>query len=712
MSSKRDRLRKAEKLLRQRRLDGAIAEYVAVLEAEPRDWATTNALGDLYVRANQVDQAASQYTRIAEHFWTEGFYPKSAALYKKILKVKPTDEPSQLRLAEISAQQGLLRDARAHLAAVAEQRRQRGDAKGANEILVRLGDVDPNDFGSRRLAAKALVELGQIVEAIEALGQLATDLGDKGQSDEAVTVLKAVVELDPANVGSRGMLARAYLSSGNLDAAREYLTLEVAGDDPTMLLAVAEMQLRSGERDEGREVIRKVIGITPDAREHVLDLASSLCESDADAAFVCVDLLADTAIGAEDWDGAASMLQEFVTRVPDHVEALIKLVEVSVDGSLDELMVMAQAQLADAHLAAGRAAEASIIAEDLVVRDPTNQDYVERYRKALVAMGEPDPEGKIAARVRGGGAGDDLASGLDDLGADFFDEPTPAPPEPSPEPSLEVGAVGNGADLTAQTKAGTPSRGAAGVGELSASAIDLSSILGDDLGLGDRPPVPVIPAPVQAPPTLVPTPPAQTAAVVASGGGAMEIDLTSVLGDLTSTGAKTPVAPEPMPPVVAPSGASPTPVPAPLPSPSLDEVFSGMRTRATQAEPPEAAAAQQYQLGLSYRQMGKADEAIQALEAAARSPRFRFNSAVMLGRLYFDKDDGARAVDWLERAAESPAPSEDDHRALLYHLGVTLERLGETARALAVLMELQAEVGDYRDVSRRVGLLSRVQSGG
>ena len=51
MSTKRDRLRKAEKLLRQGRLDGAMAEYVKVLEKEPRDWATTNALGDLYVRA-------------------------------------------------------------------------------------------------------------------------------------------------------------------------------------------------------------------------------------------------------------------------------------------------------------------------------------------------------------------------------------------------------------------------------------------------------------------------------------------------------------------------------------------------------------------------------------------------------------------------------------------------------------------------------------
>ena len=697
MSSKRDRLKKAEKLLRQGRMDGAIAEYVAVLEEEPRDWATTNALGDMYVRANQIDQAVGQFTRIAEHFWTEGFYPKAAALYKKILKVNPTDEASQLRLAEISAQQGLLRDAKAHMTAVAEQRRARGDTQGANEIIARLGDVDPNDFDVRRQAAKALVELGQIVEAIEALAQLATDLSDKGKPEEAIAVLRAVVELDPTNVPSRALLARAYLATGNLDAAREYLTLDVAGDDPTMLLAVGEMQLRSGQRDEGGEVIRKVMAIAPDAGKHVLNLASSLCESDADAAFVCVNLLVDSKIAAEDWDAAAGMLQEFVTRVPTHVEALDKLVETAVDGSLDEVMVAAQAQLADAHLAAGRAAEASIIAEDLVVRAPTNQAHVERYRKSLVAMGDPDPEAKIAARI-GGGEEDPLADGLDDLGADFFDEPAPAAPPAPPPPPAPLSAV---AALSVPTPPGNaagdgaPARsadaGGSSVVELGPGAIDLSSILGDDLGLGDSARPPIIPVPAPKP---VSTPPPQ------SGAGSMEIDLTSVLGDLMPAGSAAPAPPPP------------APIPAPIPSPSLDEVFSGMREEATEEPPAEETSAQQYQLGLSYRQMGKTDEAIQALETAARSPRYRFNSAVMLGRLYFDKGEGARAVDWLERAADSPAPSEDEHRALLYHLGVTLERLGETARALGVLMELQADVGDYRDLSQRVGRLSRVESGG
>ena len=45
-------------------------------------------------------------------------------------------------------------------------------------------------------------------------------------------------------------------------------------------------------------------------------------------------------------------------------------------------------------------------------------------------------------------------------------------------------------------------------------------------------------------------------------------------------------------------------------------------------------------------------------------------------------------------------------------LGVTLEEAGETARALGVFLELQADAEDYRDVSERAERLARVQTGG
>ena len=48
-------LRQAERLKGQGRLDLAIAEYVRLVEEQPRDWNSVNALGDLYLRAGDVE---------------------------------------------------------------------------------------------------------------------------------------------------------------------------------------------------------------------------------------------------------------------------------------------------------------------------------------------------------------------------------------------------------------------------------------------------------------------------------------------------------------------------------------------------------------------------------------------------------------------------------------------------------------------------------
>jgi tetratricopeptide (TPR) repeat protein len=140
-------------------------------------------------------------------------------------------------------------------------------------------------------------------------------------------------------------------------------------------------------------------------------------------------------------------------------------------------------------------------------------------------------------------------------------------------------------------------------------------------------------------------------------------------------------------------------------------VFRGMRDESNRASSEEGAA-EQYRLALTYHEMGMVDDAIKALEAAARSPRQRFDSASMLGRLYLERNNTSHAIEWLERAAEAPAPTPDAGRALLYDLAKTLESVGEHSRALAVFVELESESGGYRDVAGQIERLAKVQARG
>jgi lipopolysaccharide biosynthesis regulator YciM len=117
-------------------------------------------------------------------------------------------------------------------------------------------------------------------------------------------------------------------------------------------------------------------------------------------------------------------------------------------------------------------------------------------------------------------------------------------------------------------------------------------------------------------------------------------------------------------------------------------------------------------LARTYLEMNMPDEALAPLKAAARTTRFRFEAASALGRLYIQRGETPNAIEWLERAAEAPAPTLDEGYSVLYDLGTLIEESGDTSRALAVFIELQSGAGDYRDVAEKVDRLARVETGG
>jgi tetratricopeptide (TPR) repeat protein len=669
-------LKNAEKAIRQGRVDAAIAEYVKIVEAQPRDWNSANALGDLYVRASQVEKGVQQYTRIADHLAEEGFYPKALALYKKIIKIKPDDEYAMLQSGELAARQDKLADAKQYFTQVAERRKARGDKKGAAEMAVRLGTLDPEDYDARLRAAQLASEMGDTATAlreytdvaarlekkeryadalmplraafdldrsddgirgrlfaaylsgdpvaarpfakgIDELRQVAAALEQAGQPDAALDVLAEVAEADPTNLEVRAGLALAYVSRGQLDKAKSFLSPETAGANPALWMTIAEIELRGNRLAEGKTAVLQALKLDREQAQAAVVLGCRLAEANPDAGYQPIDAVADLALGESDFAAAAVALHEFTARVPSHLVALMRLVEICVDGGLEAEMYEAQAQLAEAYLASGRALEARIISEDLVAREPWNKANLDRFRRALVMLGEADPDAIIADRLSG--ESPFLATEKLDLneGERFDAPPPPAPPEP-PAPNAKAK-----------------------------------------------------PSPSES--------------------GTIEIDLTDALAE-----PEEPVSPLPL---------------VPPPPRSLDQVFRGMRDESNR-QSSEEAAAEQYRLALTYHEMGMSEDAIKALESAARSPRQRFDSASMLGRLYLERKDNARAIEWLERAAEAPAPTPDRGRALLYDLAAALETVGEQARALAVFVELEAESGGYRDVAGQIERLSKVQARG
>jgi tetratricopeptide (TPR) repeat protein len=664
-------LKNAEKLLRQGKLDGAIAEYVRVVEEQPRDWNTRNALGDLYVRAGQADKAIAQYSQIAEHLMHEGFYARAAALFKKVLKIKPDDESVQLNLGEISIKQGLLADAKGYFTAIANKRRARGDRAGADEMVVRLGSLDPADFDARVMAARTLAQSGDEIAAAMQYRSMHADLVEKGRAEEAVAALREAVRHNPDDLEGRAELAKAAVAAGDLDAARQYLDRSIAGDDPALLIALMEIELRSGQLDSARELLKELLQRDGALRTRIVDLAWTLAPASPDAAFVCIDVAVEGELATGNFMDAAAILQEFATRVPGQIGSLMKLVEICVDGGLEAIMYETQAQLADAYLELGQCAEARVIAEDLVAREPWEHAHIERFRRALVMLNVSDPDAVIAERLSGQGP---FVATDPFMAPESFGEPEPAllrphdaaPPEPPAPPT--------------QPSQEPP------IQEPPAPKPPIAEPPPPDIPLRPRAAAPPA-APVAAPLAAPVPPPARPAPA----GSHVEIDLSSVLDDF--------------------DGMTVAPTPAAPPSQNLESVFNDVRSEVSKQTGLKEAS-DQFALARTYLDRGMQDEAMAALRAAARAPSQRFEAASLLGRLFLKKNDVLHAIEWLERAAEAPAPGETEQRQLLYDLGRVLDGAGETARALAVFLELQADAGEYKDVAGRIDRLSRVQTGG
>ncbi len=506
-------LKKAKKLLRQGKLNGAIEEYVRLVEDRPEDWNSINVLGDLYLRAGDGDSAAVQFIRVANHLFGDGSFPRAVALYKKALKAKGDHEHTLRQLAEIAARQGLLADAKAYQRLLAELRQFRGDDRGAAESVVGIEPPEKADADSQIAAAKAAHDAGDTRRAAALLRSAADDFERQGRRSEALD----------------------------------------------LLLSLARTELASLEEHHAWVTLTRVLTIEPGRRGDVVTIAIDLAGNGRlDSALGCMDVVTDAALLEGGWEGAVDGLETFVRAVPC-VPALIKLVELCVDAGLDAALLRAQGQLADAYLEEGKGAEARIISEDLIDHDPDDRDHARRLLRALELAGVADAARLVEER-RSGRA----------VGVDLSDEPEGGASEPMVEASSRIEAP-------------------PGIQEL------------------------------------------------------VEIDLSDVLADMGSS--------------------------------------------------------------------AKAAEDTAALESAAADPRLRFRAASELGRLHIGRGELRAGIDWLERAAEVSPTTPEEGFAVMYELADALDRIGETTRAMALLIELDADSGGCRDVRSRIEQLARAQTG-
>ncbi len=329
----------------------AVAEWKKLTDGTTADGAIYNTIGDLHLKRNAPADAIDSYFKAAAAFREGEAALKAIALYKKILKVDPTQAEAYRCLGALNAERGLLSNAVSDYLFLTKLYLREGKQQEALEIFRIIATLDPSNLEAQHRIAE-LAPAGHREAGLQ--GQAGTDRaagppGRAGQEDSPQAV-------------RRDRLASLTSEPAGLRLAQE-------GDEPVQPAGGPAMSESGGPQGRPRwkpewsrqDFINEAVRLTADDRHGEAEaLLSELLNREPGDPEVCRLLavlhlrsgqlaaakaefrfLAEAAIRAQDFKLAESMLLDCLRVLPDSV-LLIELLGRVYEQTGDVLSAAAQ----------------------------------------------------------------------------------------------------------------------------------------------------------------------------------------------------------------------------------------------------------------------------------------------------------------------------------------------------------------------------------
>ena len=385
-------LRSAEKSLSQGKVQAAIGEYRRIIEQEPNDWTALNMLGDLHVRAGQPDDAIDLFTRVAEHYRSQGFALKAIAMYKKMLRLRPDDLAASSVLADLYAAQGLIVEARAQLLSIADAHNARNHTHAALEILRRIAALDAHNPEVRLRVAVSYSHEGFATEAAVAYTEAGERFLDRNAPEQALEAFTEALALAPVNTQALAGALAAHTRLGTPDEAAELIEAAASRDDvdPLIVELLLRAHTETGDSPAASRAVERLVHIRDsDAASRALHMDVArlhLRAGDETAATVSLTAALDGALTLRRDAEVLEVLDELTRRNPENLLALQALARVYTFQHDEAMLVNTCERIVEvARLAGDEAAETDAL-QRLVELTP---DAAEEQRARLHELGAP-----------------------------------------------------------------------------------------------------------------------------------------------------------------------------------------------------------------------------------------------------------------------------------------------------------------------------------
>ena len=394
-------LRTAEKYVLQGKIPAAIDEYRKVVSADPGDLTTINTLGDLYVRAGRIQDAISNFSRIADSYREGGFTLKAIAMLKKISKLDPTNVETAMKLANLYSQQGLLVEARQQYLQVADAYARAGQTRKALEAYQKIADLDPSNTSVRMKLGEIYSREEMTEQAHDAFIMAGAEFQRKGDIEQALNAnLKAIV-INPDSRQALTAIATIYTQQGQTDRAINILceAFERNPGDVELLTILGRTYLSAGMMDDAERTFLSLVELDKNRYHYLLEVGRRFLQiGDLDRAAEQIDGCIEVLIAKREEDKAIDFLRRVLDKEMNHIGALKRLSQIFLRIREDHNLIATLNSIVEAAMRKGDDQEAIAALKELARLEPDEPLHLQRlYNLGVQDISEADSPDVIRA---------------------------------------------------------------------------------------------------------------------------------------------------------------------------------------------------------------------------------------------------------------------------------------------------------------------------
>lgn len=394
-------LRTAEKYVLQGKIPAAIDEYRKVVSADPGDLTTINTLGDLYVRAGRIQDAISNFSRIADSYREGGFTLKAIAMLKKISKLDPTNSETAMKLANLYSQQGLLVEARQQYLQVADAYARAGQTRKALEAYQKIADLDPSNTSVRMKLGEIYSRESMTDQAHEAFIMAGAEFLRKGDIEQALNAnLKAIV-INPDSRQALTAIATIYTQQGQTDRAINLLceAFERNPGDVELLTILGRTYLSAGMMDDAEQTFLSLVELDKNRYHYLLEVGRRFLQiGDLDRAAEQIDGCLEVLIAKREEDKAIDFLRRVLDKEMNHIGALKRLAQIFLRIREDHNLIATLNSLVEAAMRKADNQEAIAALKELARLEPDEPLHLQRlYNLGVEDIAEADSPDAVRA---------------------------------------------------------------------------------------------------------------------------------------------------------------------------------------------------------------------------------------------------------------------------------------------------------------------------